>query len=222
MRYICAFYLCLTLCLTAKNETRSEPFTLKSANGSTVKVVAVYSMDSEGLEFSPLPNGALIGSNTLATLTTPWENIDTASLETDTRLADAYKRAIAGETVKLDIGPHFNDLSDIKKRIKAAIPDVTIHYSNGRKVQISLSKFITDKDRVRVNHWAVSDHHKQNLVSEWSKIYDELESMVYRPEVSKLQYELKKSMAIIRRIDPKSGTFNETAAKDIARLFNQL
>ncbi|MGJ8652402.1 MAG: hypothetical protein ACSHX8_03940 [Opitutaceae bacterium] len=222
MRYICALYICFTLCLSAANEARNEPFLLKASNGATVEVVAVYSMDSEGLQFSPLPDAPLIGSNTLAVLSTPWANIDTTSLGVDPELSSAYEKAQAGESVTLNIGSHFNDLSEIKKRVSKAIPKVTVYYSDGRSIRILLTKFITDKNRLRASHWAVSDSEKSRLVKAWDEIYKELEFMVYRPEVSKFQYDLKKAQAIIERVDSKSGTFNATSARDLERLLLQL
>ncbi|MGJ8639889.1 MAG: hypothetical protein ACSHYA_10880 [Opitutaceae bacterium] len=223
MRYVTAFFIFMTaLVLNAKETDYNEPFVVKAANGAVVEVVAVYSMNADGMTFSPHPKGPLIGSKKLAVMTTPWANIDVASLQAYKVLNDAYVRALAGESVDLDIGVHFNDLSEIKKRLESAIPNFIVYYQDGTRVKLPLTKFVTDKNVLRAKHWSVKESDKQKLVEEWGAIYKELEPMIYRPEVSQFQFDLEKSLKIISRLDSESSTFNVSSARELKNFVLQL
>lgn len=202
------------------NEKKNEyaPIVLKSATGVSVKVVAIYEVSPDGLTFSPKPSKPLIGSNTLATLTTSWDLIDVGSLKNYPEIESAYRQALNGKTTKMKIGSHFTEESSIIAEIKSEIPRITVGYKDKRPITVPMTEFLSRRDYAQARRWSISKSSKELLVSRWEAIAEKIEPISYRSDILKLQYKLDRAIRAVESIQTESGVFNISSANSIKEL----
>lgn len=202
------------------NEKKSEyaPVVLKSATGVSVKVVAIYEVSPDGLTFSPKPAKPLIGSNTLATLTTSWDLIDVGSLKNYPKIESAYRQALNGKTTKMKIGSHFTEESSILAQIKSEIPRITVRYEDDRAITVPLTEFLSNRNYSRARRWSIHQRSKDLLVARWNDIARQIEPISYRSDILKLQYRLERAIRAVESIQTESGVFNISHANSIKEL----
>jgi hypothetical protein len=201
-----------------KNEY--APITLKSATGVEVEVVAVYEVSPDGLTFSPKPAKPLIGSNTLATLTTSWDLIDVGSLKKYPQIESTYRQALDGKTTKMKIGSHFTEESSIIAQIKSEIPRITVRYEDDRAITVPLTEFFSNKNYSRARRWSIHQRSKDLLVARWEAIAHQIEPISYRSDILKLQYRLERAIRAVESIQTESGVFNISHGNRIKELLN--
>jgi hypothetical protein len=204
------------------NEKKNEyaPMVLKSATGVAVEVVAIYEVSPDGLTFSPKPSKPLIGSNTLATLTTSWDLIDTASIKKYPDVESAYRKSLDGKTTKMKIGSHFIEESEILGQIKSEIPRITVRYEDDRAITVLLTEFLSNKNYSRARRWSIHQRSKDLLVTRWNAIAHQIEPISYRSDILKLQYRLERAIRAVESIQTESGVFNISHANNIKELLD--
>ncbi|WP_269523467.1 hypothetical protein [Coraliomargarita parva] len=207
-------FLIFVILSYALNAGEYDPVLLKSTNGRTVKVVAVYEASPEGLELSPMPDGPLIGSRKLATITVKWEHIDLNSLTSYPEINSAYQKASGGQTVSMELGPHFADFDAAKALLKKDVPEVTIYYDNEVPVTAPLTTVLTKKDLYKAKKWEIPESAKRKLIKQWNDAYDEFDQVSYRTDFNRLLFDLKKAIRAIEQINSGSA-FNISHAESI-------
>lgn len=195
-----------------------DPIKLHSINGAVVEIVAVHSISAEGVTYSPKPSSPLIGSNTLAVITTDWQLINSESLQAYPEILRARRKAENGTPVNLNVGPHFTDITTIIAEIKSNIPRITIVYADGRSVTLPLTTFLSNQNYTTARRWQINDRDKEALALRWDAISKRIEPIAYRPEISRLQFDIARAVRSVRSIDSQSGVFNITHANNIKAL----
>lgn len=199
-----------------------EPIIIKTSDGRPVETIAIHAVSPEGLTFSPTPSAPLIGSNTLQKVTTAWENIDSISISPYRELYRAYKRALKGESLVLEIGPHFDELSYATEKVRTTSPSVRLYYADGSSGQYNFSN-PTKRSTLNtsIRGWSMRDSTKARVMDNWAAVKKELEPMLYRRDVILLTNKLDRGIRAIDKILPQSTVFNISSARDIHELISQ-
>jgi hypothetical protein len=198
-----------------------ELITLKSSNGSLVEIVAIHQASPEGLTFSLVPSAPLIGSNRLKKITTSWANINTKSMNPYRELYSAYKRALDGEKLPLQMGAHFYQIEDILRTIREVGPRVEVYYSDGSSSDYNFNAATRSTLSTRISRWSISNTEKIRVIKAWSESREKLELLSYRKDVILLLNRLDRGIKAVDSIQTKSRVFNITAAKNIHELVGQ-
>ena len=198
-----------------------ELITLKSSNGSLVEIVAIHQASPAGLTFSLVPSAPLIGSNKLKIITTPWANINTKSMSPYRELYSAYKRALDGEKVPLQMGAHFYQIEDILQTIREVEPRVEVYYSDGSSSYYNFHTATSSTLSTRIYRWSMSNAEKSKVIMAWSESREKLELLSYRKDIILLLNKLDRGIKAVDSIQPNSRVFNITAAKNIHELVGQ-
>jgi hypothetical protein len=198
-----------------------ELITLKSSNGSLVEIVAIHQASPSGLTFSLVPSAPLIGSNKLKKITTSWANINTKSMSPYRELYSAYKRALDGEKVPLQMGPHFYPIEDILRTIREVEPRVEVYYSDGSSSDYNFRTAKRSTLSTTISGWSMSNAEKSRVIEAWSESRDKLELLSYRRDVILLLNRLERGIKAVDSIQPKSRVFSITAAQNIHELVGQ-
>lgn len=203
-----------------ENKNEYAPITLKSATGTEVEVVAVCKVSPDGLTFSPKPSKPLIGSNTLATLTTSWDVIDAGSLKNYPKLESAHRQALNGKTTKMKIGSHFTEECSIIAQIKSEIPRITVRYKDGRAIKVPLTEFLSNRSYSRARRWSIHQRSKDLLIARLEAVAHQIEPISYRSDIIKLQYRIERTIRAVESIQTESGVFNISHANSIKELLD--
>ena len=198
-----------------------ELITLKSSNGNSVEIVAIHQASPAGLTFSLVPIAPLIGSNKLKKITTPWANINTKSMSPYRELYGAYKRALDGEKVPLQMGAHFYQIEDILQTIREVEPRVEVYYSDGSSSYYKFHTATSSTLSTRISRWSMSNSEKSKVIKAWSESREKLELLSYRKDIILLLNKLDRGIKAVDSIQPNSRVFNITAAKNIYELVGQ-
>ena len=198
-----------------------ELITLKSSNGSLVEIVAIHQASPAGLTFSLVPSAPLIGSNKLKIITTPWANINTKSMSPYRELYSAYKRALDGEKVPLQMGAHFYQIEDVLQTIREVEPRVEVYYSDGSSSYYNFHTATSSTLSTRIYRWSMSNAEKSKVIMSWSESREKLELLSYRKDIILLLNKLDRGIKAVDSIQPNSRVFNITAAKNIHELVGQ-
>jgi hypothetical protein len=198
-----------------------ELITLKSSNGSLVEIVAIHQASPSGLTFSLVPSAPLIGLNKLKKITTSWANINTKSMSPYRELYSAYKRALDGEKVPLQMGPHFYPIEDILRTIREVEPRVEVYYSDGSSSDYNFRTAKRSTLSTTISGWSMSNAEKSRVIEAWSESRDKLELLSYRRDVILLLNRLERGIKAVDSIQPKSRVFSITAAQNIHELVGQ-
>jgi len=198
-----------------------ELITLKSSNGSLVEIVAIHQASPAGLTFSLVPSAPLIGSNKLKIITTPWANINTKSMSPYRELYSAYKRALDGEKVPLQMGAHFYQIEDVLQTIREVEPRVEVYYSDGSSSYYNFHTATSSTLSTRIYRWSMSNAEKSKVIMAWTESREKLELLSYRKDIILLLNKLDRGIKAVDSIQPNSRVFNITAAKNIHELVGQ-
>jgi len=198
-----------------------ELIKLKSGSGSLVEIVAIHQASPSGLIFSLVPSAPLIGSNKLKKITTSWANINTKSMSPYRELYSAYKRALDGEKVPLQMGPHFYPIEDILRTIREVEPRVEVYYSDGSSNYYNFRTAKRSTLSTTISGWSMSNAEKSRVIEAWSESRDKLELLSYRRDVILLLNRLERGIKAVDSIQPKSRVFSITAAQNIHELVGQ-
>jgi hypothetical protein len=198
-----------------------ELITLKSSNGSLVEIVAIHQASPSGLTFSLVPSAPLIGLNKLKKITTSWANINTKSMSPYRELYSAYKRALDGEKVPLQMGPHFYPIEDILRTIREVEPRVEVYYSDGSSSDYNFRTAKRSTLSTTISGWSMSNSEKIRVIKAWSESRDKLELLSYRRDVILLLNRLDRGIKAVDSIQPNSRVFSITAAQNIHELVGQ-
>ena len=190
----------------------AEPWVLRSTNGQRVEIVAIHEVSPEGIRFSVKPNAPLIGSNTLSMKNTSWANIDKQSMTSYPELYKAYQRTVAGDTLKLELGPHFYDLKKLQYELCRIAPDVYIYYRDGRRTNCSIASVAERNREYRVSKWSISQKNKDQTLRSLEELTNRIEPILYRRDVILLQNKIDRARRTIQDIQTYSTTFNMSAA----------
>lgn len=198
-----------------------ELITLKSSNGGLVEIVAIHQASPSGLTFSLAPSAPLIGSNKLKKTTTPWANINTKSMSPYRELYSAYKRALDGEKIPLQMGPHFYPIEDVLRTIQEVEPRVEVYYSDGSSSDYNFHTATRSTLSTRISRWSMSNTEKSRVIEAWSESREKLELLSYRKDIILLLNKLDRGIRAVDSIQPNSRVFNITAARNIHELVDQ-
>ena len=198
-----------------------ELISLKSSNGSSVEIVAIHQASPAGLTFSLVPSAPLIGSNKLKKITTSWANINTKSMSPYRELYSAYKRALDGEKVPLQMGAHFYPIEDILRTIREVEPRIEVYYSDGSSSDYNFHTATRSTLSTRISRWSMSNTEKIRVIKDWSESREKLELLSYRKDIILLLNKLDRGIKAVDSIQPNSRVFNITAAKNIHELVGQ-
>ena len=198
-----------------------ELITLKSNNGSLVEIVAIHQASPVGLTFSLVPSAPLIGSSKLKKITTPWNNINAQSMSPYRELYSAYKRALDGEKVPLQMGAHFYQIKNILQTIREVEPRVEVYYSDGRSSYYNFHTAKRSTLSTRISRWSMSNAEKSKVIKAWSESREKLELLSYRKDIILLLNKLDRGIKAVDSIQADSRVFNITAARNIHELVGQ-
>ena len=171
-----------------------ELITLKSSSGSLIEIAAIHQASPSGLTFSLVPSAPLIGSNKLKKITTSWANINTKSMSPYRELYSAYKRALDGEKVPLQMGPHFYPIEDILRTIREVEPRVEVYYSDGSSNYYNFRTAKRSTLSTTISGWSMSNTEKSRVIEAWSESRDKLELLSYRRDVILLLNRLERGI----------------------------
>ena len=198
-----------------------ELITLKSSNGSLVEIVAIHQASPVGLTFSLVPSAPLIGSKKLKKITTPWTNINPKSMSPYRELYSAYKRALDGEKVPLQMGAHFYQIKDVLRAIRKVGPRVKVYYSTGNSGYYNFHTAKRSTLSTKISRWSMSNADKSRVIEAWSESRKKLELLSYRKDIILLLHRLDRGIKAVDSIQANSRVFNITAAKNIHELVGQ-
>lgn len=215
----------LSYCLSAEEAKgiSYEPIMLKSSKGALVEVVAIHSISSKGLTFSPKPNAPLIGSNKLQTFTTGWENIDTSILDANPILAEAYQAAQKGKNTELKFGPHFHEISESMKIIRFELPRVSFLQGDDPRVKsLELEILVKNHRKYKPHKWSMSAGQRSDLLKKWEAEHNALEAINYRSDIIRFRTTLNRAIKGVEKIPSALETLDKSAAQDIAELMAEI
>jgi hypothetical protein len=188
---------------------------------SSVEIAAIHQASPAGLTFSLVPSAPLIGSNKLKKITTPWDNINVKSMSPYRELYSAYKRALDGENVPLQMGAHFYQIEDILQTIREVEPRVEVYYSDGSSSDYNFHTATRSTLSTRISRWSMSNAEKIRVIKAWSESREKLELLSYRKDIILLLNKLDRGIKAVDSIQANSRVFNITAARNIHELVSQ-
>lgn len=105
------FVVVLIVTLIAFASLDADAITLTGSNGRAAELLGIKDATPKGLTAQTVADGPIIGI--------PWAKLDLAALERDQKLIfAAYERAVAGETVPLELGSFAKDQATTDGKIK--------------------------------------------------------------------------------------------------------
>ena len=198
-----------------------DPFILRSQTGEDVRVVAIYALSPDGIEYSPEPSAPLIGSNKLKIFKSDWSNIDISSLTQYHELNRPYREVLKGENITLGIGNHFAKLYIAQQKILAVRPYVNVYFTNGRRSYFDFSyPLYQNQNSYKISHWRMGPAHKREVIEHWRNIEKLLQPVIYRKDIILFMNRLERAMRGVKDIPEYGKTFNITAARAIYELIN--
>ena len=128
-------------------------------------------------------------------------------------LYSAYKRALDGEKVPLQMGANFYKIQDVLQTIREVEPRVEVYYNDGSSSYYNFHTATRSTLGTRISRWSMSNADKSKVIEAWSESREKLELLSYRKDVILLLNRLDRGIKAIDSIQPKSRVFNITAAK---------
>jgi len=136
-------------------------------------------------------------------------------------LYSAYKRALDGEKVPLQMGAHFYQIKDVLRAIRKVGPRVKVYYSTGNSGYYNFHTAKRSTLSTKISRWSMSNADKSRVIEAWSESRKKLELLSYRKDIILLLHRLDRGIKAVDSIQANSRVFNITAAKNIHELVGQ-
>ena len=198
-----------------------DPFILRSQTGEDVRIVAIYCLSPDGIQYSPEPNAPLIGSNRLKVFKSNWSNIDISSLTQYHELNRPYREVLKRKNISLDIGNHFTTLFIAQQKILEIRPSVKLYFVDGSQRYFDFTSPLYQNEKsYKISRWSMQPTHKSEVLKRWRNIEKLLQPVIYRKDTILFMNRLERAIRGIKNIPDYSKTFNVTAARAIHELIN--